>query len=194
MLHDKKFMTPTLIIIGVIIILAIAVIGMYNALIKLKNRVDEAWSDIDVQLKRRYDLIPNLVETVKGYAAHEKETLEKVVQARNQAMAAQFGGDAKKQVEAENALSSTLKSIFALSENYPDLKANTNFIELQRELSDTENKIQAARRFYNGNVRDFNTKLEVFPTNIMAGMLGFKSREYFEIENKEEKENLKVKF
>ncbi|OIO06997.1 hypothetical protein CO115_00810 [Candidatus Falkowbacteria bacterium CG_4_9_14_3_um_filter_36_9] len=187
-------MTPTLIIIGVIIILAIAVIGMYNALIKLKNRVDEAWSDIDVQLKRRYDLIPNLVETVKGYAAHEKETLEKVVQARNQAMAAQFGGDAKKQVEAENALSSTLKSIFALSENYPDLKANTNFIELQRELSDTENKIQAARRFYNGNVRDFNTKLEVFPTNIMAGMLGFKSREYFEIENKEEKENLKVKF
>jgi len=194
MLHDKKFMTPTLIIIGVIIILAIAVIGMYNALIKLKNRVDEAWSDIDVQLKRRYDLIPNLVETVKGYAAHEKETLEKVVQARNQAMAAQFGGDAKKQVEAENALSSTLKSIFALSENYPDLKANTNFIELQRELSDTENKIQAARRVYNGNVRDFNTKLEVFPTNIMAGMLGFKSREYFEIENKEEKENLKVKF
>ena len=194
MLHDKKFMTPTLIIIGVIIILAIAVIGMYNALIKLKNRVDEAWSDIDVQLKRRYDLIPNLVETVKGYAAHEKETLEKVVQARNQAMATQFGGDAKKQVEAENALSSTLKSIFALSENYPDLKANTNFIELQRELSDTENKIQAARRFYNGNVRDFNTKLEVFPTNIMAGMLGFKSREYFEIENKEEKENLKVKF
>jgi len=194
MLHDKKFMTPTLIIIGVIIILAIAVIGMYNALIKLKNRVDEAWSDIDVQLKRRYDLIPNLVETVKGYAAHEKETLEKVVQARNQAMAAQFGGDAKKQVEAENALSSTLKSIFALSENYPDLKANTNFIELQRELSDTENKIQQARRFYNGNVRDFNTKLEVFPTNIMAGMLGFKSREYFEIENKEEKENLKVKF
>lgn len=183
-----------LIIIGVIVVLAGVVIGMYNSLIKLKNRVDEAWSDIDVQLKRRYDLIPNLIETVKGYAGHEKDTLEKVTKARTAAMAAQDKGDAKAQAQAENMLSSTLKSIFALSESYPDLKANENFLELQRELSDTENKIQASRRFYNGNVRDFNTKLQVFPTNMMANMLGFKSREYFEIENEKERENVKVKF
>lgn len=182
------------VVLGVIVVLIVAIIGMYNSLIRLKNRVEEAWSDIDVQLKRRYDLIPNLVETVKGYAKHEAGTLEKVTKARTDAMAAQKSGDTKKQAAAENMLSSTLKSIFALSENYPDLKANENFLELQRELSDTENKIQASRRFYNGNVRDFNTKLEVFPTNIMAGMLGFKSREYFEIEEAKEKENVKVKF
>ena len=186
--------TALLIILGVIVVIALAIIGMYNSLIRLKNRVDEAWSDIDVQLKRRYDLIPNLIETVKGYASHEKETLEKVVQARNAAMQAQSGGDTKKVAEAENMLSSTLKSIFALSESYPDLKANQNFLELQRELSDTENKIQASRRFYNGNVRDFNTKVQVFPTNIIAGMLGFKDREFFEIEDKKERENVKVKF
>lgn len=183
-----------LVVLGIIAVLAIAIIGMYNSLIKLKNRVDEAWSDIDVQLKRRYDLIPNLVETVKGYAAHEKDTLEKVIQARNSAMQAQSGGDAKAQAEAENMLSSTLKSIFALSENYPDLKANTNFLELQRELSDTENKIQASRRFYNGNVRDFNTKLQMFPTNIIGNMLGFKDRDFFEIEDAKERENVKVSF
>ncbi|MBA3047654.1 LemA family protein [Patescibacteria group bacterium] len=186
--------TTLLIILGIIVVIALAIIGIYNSLIRLKNRVDEAWSDIDVQLKRRYDLIPNLIETVKGYASHERETLEKVVQARNAAMQAQSGGDAKKQAEAENMLSSTLKSIFALSESYPDLKANTNFLELQRELSDTENKIQASHRFYNGNVRDFNTKLQVFPTNIIADMLKFKAREFFEIEDKKEKENIKVKF
>ncbi|MBU4375557.1 LemA family protein [Patescibacteria group bacterium] len=186
--------TTLLIVLGIIVVIALAIIGIYNSLIRLKNRVDEAWSDIDVQLKRRYDLIPNLIETVKGYASHERETLEKVVQARNAAMQAQSGGDAKKQAEAENMLSSTLKSIFALSESYPDLKANTNFLELQRELSDTENKIQASRRFYNGNVRDFNTKLQVFPTNIIADMLKFKAREFFEIEDKKEKENIKVKF
>jgi len=187
-------MTTTLwIVLGVIAVVAALIIGMYNGLIRLKNRVDEAWSDIDVQLKRRYDLIPNLVETVKGYAAHEKETLEKVIQARNAAMQA-HGGDTKAQAEAENALSGTLKTIFALSENYPDLKANQNFLELQRELSDTENKIQASRRFYNGNVRDFNTKLQVFPTNIMAGMLGFKARDFFEIEEAKERENVKVSF
>ncbi|MFH0923300.1 MAG: LemA family protein [Candidatus Falkowbacteria bacterium] len=186
--------TTLLIVLGVIVVIALAIIGIYNSLIRLKNRVDEAWSDIDVQLKRRYDLIPNLIETVKGYASHERETLEKVVQARNAAMQAQSGGDAKKQAEAENMLSSTLKSIFALSESYPDLKANTNFLELQRELSDTENKIQASRRFYNGNVRDFNTKLQVFPTNIIADMLKFKAREFFEIEDEKEKENIKVKF
>lgn len=186
--------TTLLIVLGIIAVLVIAVIAMYNGLVRLKNRVDEAWSDIDVQLKRRYDLIPNLVETVKGYAAHERETLEKVVQARNAAMAAQSGGDAKKQAEAENALSATLKSIFALSESYPDLKANQNFLELQRELTDTEDKIQAARRFYNGNVRDFNTKLQVFPTNLMAGTLGFKAREFFEIGEAKEREAVQVKF
>ncbi len=187
-------MNILLIILAVIAVIAIAIIAMYNSLIRLKNRVDEAWSDIDVQLKRRYDLIPNLVETVKGYAGHEKETLERVVNARNAAMAAHAGADTKKSAEAENMLSATLKSIFALSESYPDLKANQNFLELQRELTDTEDKIQASRRFYNGNVRDFNTKLEVFPTNIMASMLGFKRREFLEIENESERDNVKVKF
>lgn len=182
------------IVLAVVAVLALIVVAMYNGLIRLKNRVEEAWSDIDVQLKRRYDLIPNLIETVKGYAAHESGTLEKVIQARNSAMQAQSSGDHKAQAEAENQLSSTLKSIFALSENYPDLKANTNFLELQRELSDTENKIQASRRFYNTNVRDFNTKLQIFPTNVMAGMLGFKARDFFEIEDAKERENVKVSF
>ncbi len=191
-----KIMSTTilLIVLGVIAVIVIAIIAMYNGLIRLKNRVEEAWSDIDVQLKRRYDLIPNLVETVKGYAKHEKGTLEEVVKARNAAMQAQESGDAKAQAEAENMLSSTLKSIFALSEAYPDLKANENFVELQRELSDTENKIQASRRFYNTNVRDFNTKLQVFPTNIFGKMLGFKDKDFFEIEDKKERENIKVKF
>lgn len=187
-------MTTLYIVLGIIAVLAVLVISLYNGLIRLKNRVDEAWSDIDVQLKRRYDLIPNLINTVKGYAAHERETLENVVKARNIAMAAQNSGDAKAQGEAENALSSTLKSIFALAENYPDLKANQNFLELQRELSDTENKIQASRRFYNGNVRNFNTKIQTFPNNIIAGWLKFSERKYFEIENEEERENVEVKF
>jgi LemA protein len=191
----SNFMITFLWIILAIIVAAIfAIIGMYNGLIRLKNRVDEAWSDIDVQLKRRYDLIPNLVETVKGYAAHERETLDSVINARNAAMQAQAGGNAKAQAEAENALSGTLKTIFALAENYPNLKANENFLELQRELTDTEDKIQASRRFYNGNVRDFNTKLEVFPTNIIANMLGFKRREFFEIADAKEKEAVSVKF
>lgn len=187
---------PTIlwVVLVVIAFLILAVIVIYNSLIRLKNRVNEAWSDIDVQLKRRYNLIPNLVETVRGYAAHEKETLTKVTEARTAAMQAQSGGDAKQQAAAENVLSSTLKSIFALAESYPDLKANQNFLELQRELSDTENKIQAARRFYNGNVRDFNTKLQVFPTNIIGNMLGFKSRDFFEIEEVKEKEVVNVKF
>ena len=188
-------MSSVLIVILIVIgVLAIIVIGLYNSLIRLKNRVDEAWSDIDVQLKRRYNLIPKLIETVKGYASHEKDTFEKVTKARTEAMSAQKSGDAKAQAQAENMLSSTLKSIFALSENYPDLKANTNFLELQRELSDTENKIQASRRFYNGNVRDFNTKLEIFPTNVIANTLGFKSRDYFEISDEKERDNVKVKF
>jgi LemA protein len=181
------------IVLGIMVVLAIVIIALYNSLVRLKNRVDEAWSDIDVQLKRRHDLIPNLVETVKGYAKHERETLENVIQARNQAMSAQDQGDSKKLAQAENELSNTLKSIFALAESYPDLKANENFLELQRELSDTENKIQAARRFYNTNVRDFNTKLQVFPTNIFGKMLGFKDREFFEAEEAE-RENVDVKF
>jgi len=177
----------------ILAVIVLAIIIMYNGLIRLKNRVDEASADIDVQLKRRHDLIPNLVETVKGYAAHEKETLDRVIQARNAAMQAQSSGNRAEQEKAENALSSTLKSIFALSEAYPELKANQNFLELQRELEDTENKIQASRRFYNTNVRDFNTKLQVFPTNMMANMLGFKSREFFEA-GVEDKDNVKVSF
>lgn len=183
--------TTLLVVLGIILLVAIVLISMYNGLIRLRNRVDEAWSDIDVQLKRRYDLIPNLIETVKGYAAHEKETFEKVTQARSAAMNA---GSAEERSKAENALSDTLKSIFALSENYPDLKANQNFLELQRELTDTEDKIQASRRFYNGNVRDFNTKLQVFPTNIFATMLGFKAREFFGITDEKEREVVAVKF
>ncbi len=183
----------TWIIIAIVVVIALFIIGLYNGLIRLKNRVDEAWADIDVQLKRRHDLIPNLVETVKGYAAHEQGTLDKVIQARNSAMSAQNSGNRAEIEKTENMLSSTLKSIFALSEAYPELKANTNFLELQRELSDTENKIQASRRFYNTNVRDFNTKLEVFPTNMIGNMLGFKSREFFEAAA-EEKENVEVKF
>ncbi|KKP95170.1 MAG: LemA-like protein [Candidatus Moranbacteria bacterium GW2011_GWD2_36_12] len=179
-----------IITIVVVALVAIWVIGVYNGLIKLKNRVDEAWSDIDVQLKRRYDLIPNLINTVKGYASHEKELFEKVTAARTAAM----GADTPAQREqAENMLSGTLKSLFAVSENYPDLKANQNFLELQRELTDTEDKIQASRRFYNGNVRDFNIKIETFPTNIFAGMLNFAKREFFAADEAE-RENVKVQF
>lgn len=183
--------TALYVILAVVAIIIVWLVIIYNGLITLKNRTDEAWSDIDVQLKRRYDLIPNLVETVKGYASHESETLEKVIEARNAAMS-QSGHDASK-AEAENELSQTLKSIFALSENYPDLKANQNFMKLQDELSDTENKIQAARRFYNGNVRDFNTKIEVFPNNFINNLLKFKKYDFFEA-NETEKQNIQVKF
>ncbi|MFZ2804090.1 MAG: LemA family protein [Patescibacteria group bacterium] len=176
-----------LLVVAVIVLWAIFT---YNGLVTLKNRTDEAWSDIDVQLKRRYDLIPNLVETVKGYAAHESGTLQKVIEARNSAMSATSVAD--KSV-AENQLSSTLKSIFALSEAYPDLKANQNFLDLQAQLTDTEDKIQAARRFYNGNVRDFNTKLQVFPTNLIGGMLHFTKRDFFQIDEAE-KATPQVKF
>jgi len=176
-----------LIVCGIILLFIIAT---YNRLILLKNRVKEAWSDIDVQLKRRYNLIPNLVNTVKGYATHEKELLENVTKARTFAMQADT---MKQKEEAENALSSTLKSLFAVAENYPDLKASTNFLELQRELRDTEDKIQASRRFYNTNVRDFNTKLETFPTNLIAGLFNFKKREFFEAAERE-KELPKVNF
>ncbi|MEK7159509.1 MAG: LemA family protein [Patescibacteria group bacterium] len=178
------------ILIGAIVVLAVWLIAVYNGLIRQKNRVDEAFSDIDVQLKRRYDLIPNLVETVKGYMQHESGTLEKVVAARSAAMNA---GGLEQKAQAENMLSSILKSLFALSENYPDLKASQNFLQLQDELSDTENKIQASRRFYNGNVRDFNTKIQVFPTNIINSMLNFKAYEFFGADEKE-REAVQVKF
>jgi len=180
----------TIALLVILAVLIVAVIFMYNSLIRLKNRVDEAWSDIDVQLKRRYDLIPNLVNTVKGYVAHEKELFEKVTEARSRAMGA---GTATDKAQAENMLSDTLKSLFAVAENYPDLKANQNFLELQRELTDTEDKIQASRRFYNGNVRDFNIKIEIFPTNIMAGMMNFTKRDFFEAAE-EEKKVVEVKF
>lgn len=185
-----------LLILGiVIVVLALWVAGTYNRLITKRNQVKESWSDIDVQLKRRYDLIPNLVETVKGYAAHEKETLDRVIQARNMAQQAHDTGANPEQLAmSEATLAGALKSVFALAEAYPDLKANQNFLKLQDELSDTENKIQAARRFYNGNVRDFNTAIEQFPTNVIAGMFNFEMSKFFEIENAAERENVKVAF
>jgi LemA protein len=162
-------------------VIAVWLIFMYNNLITSRNRVDEAWSDIEVQLKRRYDLIPNLVNTVKGYAKHEEGVFTKVTDARARAMAAP---DPAHKLEAENQLTQTIRSLFAVAENYPDLKANQNFLSLQSDLTDTEDKIQAARRFYNGNVRDFNTRIQVFPTNIFAGMLGFARRQFFELEDR----------
>src|SRR3989338_533449 len=176
-----------LIIAGLIIIWLIAA---YNSLVCFPTQTNEAWSYIDVQLKRRYDLIPNLGETVKGYAAHEKQVFENVTQARSAAMTATTPA-AKGQ--AENMLTGALKSLFAVAENYPNLRASENFAKLQDELSDTENKIQAARRFYNGNVRDFNTMLQVFPTNIIGNTLGFKQREFFGASGNE-RENVQVKF
>ena len=169
-------------------------IGVFNGLIVVKNRVAEAYSDIDVQLKRRYDLIPNLINAVKGYAEHEKELFEKVTEARTAAMGVPKS-DLKEKARVENALSSTLKSLFAVAENYPLLKANENFLALQEELSDTENKIMAARRFYNNNVKDFNTRQEVFPTNLFARMLGFAKTDFFDLaENPAEREAPKVDF
>lgn len=180
-----------LVVIGAVVLWLIAT---YNVLVKMKNRVKEAWSDIDVQLKRRYNLIPNLVETVKGYASHEDKVFNDVTEARSKAMAAEKSGNPQESAKAENMLAGTLKTLFAVAENYPELKADENFLELQRELSDTENKIQASRRFYNGNVRDFNTKQEQFPTNMIASMFGFKPAEFFEIEDEAEKAVPNVKF
>ncbi len=188
-------MTPTYVILIIVAVAAIWVIGMYNGLIRSKNRVEEATSDIDVQLKRRYDLIPNLVETVKGYLTHERETLVRLTEARTAAMA--LSGDKNASLadreRAENQLSGTLKTLFAVTENYPELKASQNFLQLQDEISDTENKIQAARRFYNGNVRDFNIKIQTFPTNLFAQKMNFKSYEFFQAAEGE-RENVKVKF
>lgn len=179
-----------LIIAGLIILWSVLI---YNRFVSLRNRAKEAWSDIDVQLKRRYDLIPNLVESVKGYAAHEKEVFENVTKARTAAMTAEKSGDPKEIGRAENALSGALKTLFAVSENYPDLKASTNFLELQRELRDTEDKIQAARRFYNTNARDMNIKVESFPANIIAKIFNFDKFDFFEIEEGA-KEATEVKF
>lgn len=177
-------------IIGIPVLIVLWLIAVYNGLISLKNRTDEAWSDIDVQTKRRYDLIPNLVEAVKGYATHEKQLFTDVTKARTEAMKA---GTIHDKAAKENMLTEALKSVFAVAENYPDLKASENFLQLQGELTDTEDKIEAARRFYNGNVRDFNTKLQVFPTNMFATSLGFAKREFFEAAGAE-KEPVKVSF
>lgn len=173
------------------IAIAVWLVAVYNGLVRSRNRVKESWSDIDVQLKRRYDLIPNLVETVKGYASHEKDALEAVISARAKAMGAQTMPE---HAQAENALSGALKSLFALSEAYPDLKAVTAFNQLQGELADTENKIQAARRFYNSNVMTFNNKIETFPTNIIAGSFGFAKSDFFELTDAAQREVVQVKF
>ncbi len=184
-------MTITQIILIVVAVIVLWIILTYNRLITLRNRVKEAWADIDVQLKRRYDLIPNLVEAVKGYASHERELFEKVTEARARAMGAQT---VKEKGETENTLSATLKTLFAVSENYPQLRASENFQKFQDELTDTENKIQAARRFYNGNARDLNIQTESFPANIIASVFAFKKAEFFEIEEAAQKEPVKVNF
>ncbi len=173
----------TIIILAVLALIVIIAVVMYNGLVRVKIRVDEAWSDITVQLKRRYDLIPNLVNTVKGYAKHEKSVFENVTEARANALNAQ---GVVEQAAAENQFQSALKSLFAVAENYPDLKANDNFRQLQDELVDTEDKIQASRRFYNGAVRDLNTKLQSVPTNIIGSLFGFKQREFFELDEAEQ--------
>ena len=186
-------MTPLYIVIGIAIVLVVIVIGMYNSLIALSQRVKESWADIDVQLKRRYDLIPNLVSTVKGSSNFETSTLEKVVEARSKAMGA---GTMAEHKDAENMLTGALKSIFALAESYPDLKSNQNYLSLQSELSDTENKIQAARRFYNSNVMAYNTKIQTVPTNIIANMFSFTEKEFFELAEGEDaaRNPVEVKF
>jgi LemA protein len=179
------------IILGVLVLIVFFLIGMYNGLVRLKVQCDNAWADIDVQLKRRYDLIPNLVETVKGYAGHEKGTLEAVINARNRAMTATSPAD---KAQAENMLSGALKSLFALSEAYPQLRAIESFTSLQSSLSEIEDTVQNARRYYNAVVRDLNTKIQQFPTNIFSNMLGFKVREFFEVTAAAEREAPKVSF
>lgn len=181
------------IVLGIVAVLVLWVVFAYNGFVSMRNRAKEAWSDIEVQMKRRYDLIPNLIETVKGYAAHERQALESVTAARTQAMGAQTVGE---HAEAENMLTGALKSLFAVSEAYPDLKANTNFLELQRELSDTENKIMASRRFYNTTVQTLNTAVEQFPGTVIAKPFGFSQMQLFELAEGEEaaREPVKVSF
>ncbi len=172
---------PIIIILVAFLIFFLWVAMLYNSIVRTKNMCDESWSDIDTELKRRYNLIPNLVETVKGYATHEKEVLERVIQARNTAVSNE--GSPRSQAADENILISNLRQLFGLVENYPDLKANQNFLQLQAELANTEDRIQRARRFYNANVRDLNNRVEVFPSNIVAGIFGFQNREFFEIDD-----------
>ena len=195
LIHNLNSMSLLYIVLAAAAVLVLWLVATYNGLIRSKNRVDEAFSDIDVQLKRRYDLIPNLVETVKGYMTHEQGTLTKLTEARTAAMAMhdKKGATLQEREQAENMLSGTLKTLFAVTENYPDLKASQNFLQLQDEISDTENKIQASRRFYNGNVRDFNTKIQVFPTNLIASSLKFVKYEFFQAEEGE-KQNVQVRF
>ena len=185
-------MAVLFIVLGLVVFIALWLVLLYNGLIRSKLRVDEAWSDITVQLKRRVDLIPNLVETVKGYAKHEKGVFEEVTKARSAMMGAKSVDETAK---ADNMMTGALKSLFAVAEAYPDLKANDNFKHLQEELVDTEDKVQASRRFYNANVRDFNAKIQVFPNTLFVGALGFKSREFFEVEDRAAIENpVDVKF
>jgi LemA protein len=184
-------MIALLLIVGLGVFLLVVFIGIYNGLVRLKKAVENAWSQIDVQLKRRHDLIPNLVETAKGYMEHERDTLENITKARNLATGASGAGEAG---QAEAQLSQALSNFFVVVENYPDLKANTNFLSLQEELSSTENKISFARQFYNDCVMRYNTKTEVIPSNIVAGMAGFKAADFFEIEDEAQKEVPKVDF
>jgi len=184
-------MTGLLILLIVFAVIVVFVVGIYNGLVSLRNRSENAWAQVDVQLRRRYDLIPNLVETVKGYAKHEKETFQNVTEARSKAINA---GTVKEQGDAENMLSGALKSLFAVVESYPDLKANQNFLMMQEELAGTEGKIAYARQFYNDSVMKFNTKQQVFPSNVIANMFNFQEKEYFEIEEAAAKEPVKVKF
>jgi len=180
-----------LVLAGIVAVVALWFVFTYNGLVRLRNQVKNAWSQIDVQLKRRYDLIPNIVETVKGYAAHEKETFERVIQARQRGIDA---SGVKQQQEAENMITGALRQLFALSEAYPNLKANENFLALQEELASTENKIGFARQYYNDTVKDFNTRQEMFPANLVASMLGFQPADFFEIEEASQREAPKVKF
>src|SRR5215467_5476368 len=180
-----------IVILVILVVIVVVLIGMYNSLVQLRVRCDSAWSDIDVQLKRRHDLIPNLVETVKGYAAHEKGTFENIAKFRSQAMQATSPVD---KAQAENQLSGALKSLFAVAENYPELKASEQFIGLQSSLNSIEDNIQNARRYYNAVVRDYNTRVQSFPVNILAGMFGFQTRQFFEMESAADRENVAVKF
>ena len=195
-LVQLPYMKILYIVLGVVVVAVLWVVFAYNRFVTLANRCEEGWSDIDVQLKRRYDLIPNLVEAVRGYMKHEAGTLEKVTEARTKAMGLPAQAGAQQHAQAENMLTGALKSLFAVSEAYPDLKANTNFVELQRELSDTENKIQAARRFYNSVVIELQNALEQFPTNLIGNMFGFKTREFFQLDAGEEaaRQPVKVSF
>jgi LemA protein len=180
-----------LILVGLIVIVLLWIAGSYNSLVRLRNQLENAWAQIDVQLKRRHDLIPNLVETVKGYAKHERETFERVTQARNMAINAKSVGE---RAEAENVLTGALKSLFAVAEAYPELKANQNFMQLQEELASTENKVAFSRQFYNDSVMTYNTRIEVFPINLIATMFNFGRREFFEVKAEAEREAPKVSF